>query len=300
MKFPIITRSTLYKQTSPYPWLAVLVMLAGPLPAVAALSLAEQRLTDELRASVSPAESAVMLGEPEQPFLGLFAEAQTKKAKGGIILLHAWNAHADWPEVIGPLRRDLTRYGWHTLSIQLPLTTTPTATMTAAQLAELQLDIQQRIQVAIEYCRSRRIFNLVLLGHQFGAIAAGRFVSEPANANALSALVALNLFSPVDFPANPATDDNDWITQIKTAFLDIVPAQSPEHILQLANERKTTMLKLGHDKYRQIHIIGSDYSFAGSEHSLLTRIQAWLTRLAPSMEVPVAPTGLAPAGAAKR
>jgi hypothetical protein len=86
---------------------------------------------------------------------------------------------------------------------------------------------------------------------------------------------------------------------INTAFLDIIPGQSPEFVAELAARRKAAMNKLGHDKYRQIHIIGADYTFRGAEQTLISRIQAWLTRLAPSMEVPFAPVAAQPAKAAK-
>ena len=77
--------------------------------------------------------------------------------------------------------------------------------------------------------------------------------------------------------------------KVNTAFLDIVPDQSPEYVLELARNRKSAMTKLGHDKYKQIHIIGTDYTFRGAETTLVSRIQGWLTKLAPSMEVQFVP-----------
>jgi len=40
--------------------------------------------------------------------------------KGAILLLHDTEQHADWPEVIRPLRKNLPKSGWFTLSVNLP------------------------------------------------------------------------------------------------------------------------------------------------------------------------------------
>jgi hypothetical protein len=45
----------------------------------------------------------------------LIAEKQ-----GAILLIHDKEQHADWPEIIHPLRTILPKYGWFTLSVNLP------------------------------------------------------------------------------------------------------------------------------------------------------------------------------------
>lgn len=40
--------------------------------------------------------------------------------KGAVLLLHDTEQHADWPEVIRPLRKNLPKAGWFTLSVNLP------------------------------------------------------------------------------------------------------------------------------------------------------------------------------------
>lgn len=269
----------------------------GSCAASAQVSIAEQRLSADLEAMVTDGHT-VSLGAPDEAFLGIFAEPQAKKSKGGIILLHDGYAHADWPEVISPMRRQLTRFGWHTLSIQLPLAPQSPAPRTPAQWDSMEQEIQRRIKVAIDYCHSKRIFNLVLLGHQFGAMAAGRFVAKSRDSG-ISALVTLNMYTPIHQAWNDPKTLAAMAADIQTAFLDIVPDQIPDFVLATAATRKAIMVKLGHDKYRQIHIIGADYTFRGAEQTLASRIQAWLTRLAPSMEVQFAPAAAQPADAAK-
>ncbi len=260
-------------------------------PALAQATQAEQRLSEELMATL-PVGNAVKLGEPEQAFLGIFLEAQAKESRGGIIFIHDLDGHADWPDVISPLRQALPRYGWHTLSIQLPTVSADNATRNdSAQWERLEEEISRRIQAAIAYCHNKHIFNLVLLGHQFGAVIASRFTAKQSGNNTLSALVALNLYSPTNQLWMDSNANHESTTSIKIAFLDIVPGQSPEHVLELAENRKSSMTKPSNDKYKQIHIIGTDYTFRGAEQTLLSRIQSWLTKLASTMEVQISPTG---------
>jgi hypothetical protein len=40
--------------------------------------------------------------------------------QGAILLLHDKEQHADWPQIIGPLRKSLPKYGWFTLAVNLP------------------------------------------------------------------------------------------------------------------------------------------------------------------------------------
>lgn len=56
----------------------------------------------------------------EDSFLALWLPANSGEAKGAVILLPGDNESADWPQVIGPLRRKLPDAGWHSLSLTLP------------------------------------------------------------------------------------------------------------------------------------------------------------------------------------
>lgn len=199
------------------------------------------------------------------------------------------NNHTDWPDVVAPLRRAMAKHGWRTLSVQLPPISDYLATSDNTALwKELEQEIHRRIRVAIEYCQKKRIFNLVLLGHQFGAVMASRYAATQSSKNTLGAIVAVNLYSPTDHLWMDADSRHDLTTNIKIAFLDLVPSQSPDFVLSQAKNRKLSMNNSDHDKYKQIHIIGTDYTFRGAERTLISRIQGWLTKIAPSMEVQIA------------
>ena len=268
-------------------------------PANAEATLAEQRLSQELTAAVTEG-SILHLGEGRESFLAIFSNSQTRKSRGGIILLHDVNGHADWPDVIAPLRRRMTQYGWNTLSIQLPqareitqaLKRPPAANDSAFTAMEQEID--RRIQAAIAYCHDQKIVNIVLLGHQFGAIMASRFAAKyTSQENSINALVAISLFSPV--MESDIFLNQDTLKEIHTAFLEVTPNQSSLFTLDIARKREAFMKRSGHDKYRQIHIIGADYTFSGAEITLASRIEGWLARMTTSVKIQQPDQNAAPA-----
>ena len=67
-----------------------------------------------------PSAEFVNLTAGSDDFVALWRPANIGAAKGVIILLPGEGESADWPRGIGPLRRGLPDYGWHTLSLSLP------------------------------------------------------------------------------------------------------------------------------------------------------------------------------------
>ena len=55
-----------------------------------------------------------------QKVLAISKPSLIAEKKGAILLLHDKEQHADWPEVIRPLRKNLPKEGWFTLSLNLP------------------------------------------------------------------------------------------------------------------------------------------------------------------------------------
>ncbi len=66
------------------------------------------------------ASEFVSLQEGDSDFVALWRPANVGSPKGVVILLPGEGESADWPSGIGPLRRGLPDYGWHTLSLSLP------------------------------------------------------------------------------------------------------------------------------------------------------------------------------------
>ncbi len=67
-----------------------------------------------------PGEELRWLDAGDSQFPALYLAENTGRPQGGVILLHGYWRHLDWPETIKPLRTALPDFGWHTLSLSLP------------------------------------------------------------------------------------------------------------------------------------------------------------------------------------
>lgn len=80
----------------------------------------EKRWEEQIVPSIMVGEEVKLTADGVE-FLALYAEPTTEQQKGGVILLHGIGVHPAWPDVIEPLRMELPEYGWHTLSLQMPI-----------------------------------------------------------------------------------------------------------------------------------------------------------------------------------
>lgn len=58
--------------------------------------------------------------ESPQKVLAIAKSSLIAETHGAILLLHDKEQHADWPQIIRPVRESLPRWGWFTLSVSLP------------------------------------------------------------------------------------------------------------------------------------------------------------------------------------
>ena len=126
----------------------------------------------EKRISIGIVEKAkatelLWLKTKNNSFLALFNSPNSKETKSAVIILHSIGGHADWPEVISPLRKMLPKFGWATLSIQLP-TISPENTI--QKYGATFQETQHRIITAVKLLRKRGFNKIVLIGHGFGAL----------------------------------------------------------------------------------------------------------------------------------
>jgi hypothetical protein len=67
-----------------------------------------------------PDQEQQLLHAGDETFLALWRPANTAEAHGVVVLVAGAGESADWPKVLGPLRRRLPDGGWHSLSLSLP------------------------------------------------------------------------------------------------------------------------------------------------------------------------------------
>lgn len=67
-----------------------------------------------------PSQEQQLLQAGNESFLALWLPANTAEAHGVVVLVAGAGESADWPKVLGPLRRKLPDAGWHSLTLSLP------------------------------------------------------------------------------------------------------------------------------------------------------------------------------------
>lgn len=101
---------------------------SAPTPDAAAASAPSERV-DALSRNVQyrnalqreiPTDEQRQLDFNGESVFGLFLPAARPQPLGGVLLIAGSGEHADWPELIGPARRQLSDAGWHTLALTLP------------------------------------------------------------------------------------------------------------------------------------------------------------------------------------
>jgi pimeloyl-ACP methyl ester carboxylesterase len=227
----------------------------------------EQRISEELEATLSEG-SPIWLETGSVRFLGIFKRTSAPKRLGATVLLHDSGAHANWHEVISPLRRYLTERGWDTLSIQTPISDDPSDPLSEKGLLSSSLP---RIQAAVEFHTERDIDGVILIGHGLGAKMMMSFVTQTPNE--IKAMVAIGV------AMNPDDDQDPVSRAIKGAeipILDLYGSQDHESVVVSAPLRRVIALRNNRDLYRLVEVAGADHFFTGIQEELSHRVAAWL------------------------
>ena len=104
----------------------------------------------------------VSLQSINHKFLAIFNQADDEQAKGAVIIMHGRGHHPNWPEVVQPLRNGLVEFGWHTLSIQMPVLDNES---TFYDYLHIIPEAFPRIEAAISFLNDKGISNIVLIAH---------------------------------------------------------------------------------------------------------------------------------------
>lgn len=205
------------------------------------------------------------------PYFALKQNTEKFPDLGTIVIIHDHHEHADWPELIHPLRTKLADYGWHTLSLQFP--------QQSSEFAAYARSLQQLIQ-------QQKTGNLIL-------ITKGRSAQDIATAfkNDLNKFIALVLISHEE---PPQKEEPIVLNLIKTLgsrpILDIYAANDKPNVVRTAASRLNRVRKYGKTanvQYQQMVVPLADHRFYHQESSLIKRITGWLKRYAKKPSPPI-------------
>jgi pimeloyl-ACP methyl ester carboxylesterase len=227
----------------------------------------EQRISEGLERMVSDG-NPVWLEAESVRFLGIHRQTSAAKRLGGAILLHDGSTHADWHEVINPLRRDLTERGWDTLSIQTPISDDLSDPVAVRDLLASSLP---RIQAAADFLTDRQVDALALIGHGIGAKMAMNFISQPGNM--IRAAVVIGV------PMSTDDDQDPVFLAIKDGnipILDLYGSRDHAAVVDSAPFRRAIAVRNGRNRYRLEEVAGGNHFFSGLQEELSHRVAAWL------------------------
>lgn len=240
----------------------------------------------------------LQVGGAEVP--SLYRHTQSNRMDGGVILLHDQGAHSDWPGVVQTLRRELPRYGWSTLS--LDLAAPEDVGSSEEKLKQLFESSPARIEAAIVAMGERNISNLVIIGHGTGAAVAADYMVKKPN-DSIQGLIAIGIDGTEK--KDVTIDGALLLRKLTTRVYDIYGSRDLASVVNSADRRERIVIsadpgqKSGHLRavdiakdfnqqralqisYRQMRIEGADHQFWGYEKRLLGRVVGWLRRYAGS------------------
>ena len=210
------------------------------------------------------------LGSTDSSFIAIFNHHKGEEEKGAAIILHSVGGHADWPEVVSPLRNMLPEFGWATLSIQLPLISPEKNIEEYGKTFE---ETGNRILLATRELRKRGFSKIVIIGHGFGALSTLVYLGK-GNSENIDAFVAISLQNYVYI--KPRINLLRLIKKIKTPTLDLYGSLDFKEGIESAPDRRLASKKSGDDLYMQIEIKGADHSFNNMEKELVKQIIKWI------------------------
>lgn len=250
--------------------ITLLGLLAGFAAGASAGNLVlERRISEQLDTPALVGQALWLEAGPVR-FLAILEASRAPQRHGGVILLHDAGEHADWQQVITPLRHHLAAQGWDTLSVQLPLADNPLQPALPAGLPEEALP---RIQAAVDQLKSRGIDNLVLIGHGLGARMALHYLAGNPSAS-VHALVAIGLEAAErDDPVMAA------IGKPGVPMLDLYGSLDLPAVVGSATARRSAALHGERKDYRQDRVTGADHQFTGLQETLQQHVEAWMRRV---------------------
>ena len=263
------------------------ICLAKPLPSA-----------DDMLASRVKMGKPVWLGKGKSRFLAIYQMASTAKVLGAYIILPDSHVNPDASQLISPLRKVLTQYGFSTLSLSLPVITEPSKKK--ARVAQVSVDtkdeasdsakgkmpmvdtafdpseavIAKRIDAAMTFLTKKDYTRIILLGHGTGALWAALYALKKPTAQELSGMVWLSLTIPANRLDPMAL--NQAIVNKELPTLDIIGSRQNQAALNALKQRIIQAKREENKQYWARVIEGADRHYAHAINPLVKKIRAWL------------------------
>lgn len=236
----------------------------------------EKRLVDEIEDGIFDGEVIFLDAGKDSDgheFMAIDMEPDDE-ARGAVILLHGRGYHADWADVINPVRVKLAEEGWRTLSLQMPVLEKDAKYYDYVPLFD---DAHPRIEAAIAHLKAQGIENIVLFSHSCGVHMAMDWVREKGD-DSISAFIGAGM-GATDYQQKMAKPYP--LDAMKVPVLDIYGSEEFNGVLRMAPERLAEIKKANHPKSAQQVVKGANHYFNTEKQSadLAEAVSGWLDTL---------------------
>jgi pimeloyl-ACP methyl ester carboxylesterase len=212
---------------------------------------------------------AVYLDDGRSEFLALETPAEDGSVRRAAVIMHGTGVHPNWATVVLPLRVGLTGFGWHTLSIQMPVLPNEAED---ADYPPIYDGVPGRISAAIDYLKGQGAETVVLIAHSQGATMTAYYLADAHRD--VDGFVAIGMGPGIP---DTAADNLAHLPKVTLPMLDLYGSEDLPAVLQSSAARAAAAT--GSPAYGQQVVDGADHFFEGEEDELLTAVQAWLDGL---------------------
>ncbi len=231
----------------------------------------EQRIHDQIVDAIFDGEP-MMLRAAGHDFLAIHMQSEADEKKGAAIILHGRGLHPNVENVVQPLRVGLTKRGWDTLSLQMPVLGKEAKYYDYVPILP---ESYPRIEAAIRYLSEQGIKHIVLIAHSCGAHMAMNWIDKVGDGS-IDAYVGIGM-GATDYK-QPMRKPFP-LTQMKVPLLDVYGSHEYPAVLKMAPERKAMLVQAGNPQSAQHIINGADHYFGGHNEALVEAVGEWLDGL---------------------
>lgn len=234
-------------------------------------------------------EALTWLEAQGEKFIALWEPDTSGASFGAILILHGEGQTADWPNSINPLRTNLIKFGWSTLSIELPDPVPEETDEDGTAHKNIEEKARERIQAAVNFLDQKGQYNLVIFGQSTGATRGFEFIRTlAAEGNATTNTNASSAVPPTRGPFRAlimvSARNVKLLKDFKLPTLDLY---YDEHFLDTmqSQERLALAQKYRLPYYHQLKILKPDETEYGEDNRLTRRVRGFLNKYAKGVEI---------------
>jgi len=201
--------------------------------------------------------------------LAIYTESATDNTRGGVIVIHGSGVHPNWQEVIYPLRTELPKSGWATLSIQMPVLHNEAEYHEYAPLFD---EVAPRIDAAVKNLQDKGIKNIYIVAHSLGSAMSAYYLANNKD-SVIKSFVAIGMPGPRE---DKRMDTVLALQKITIPVLDLYGEKDLDYVLESSKLRAQAGSK--NKNYSQQIVKGANHFFVDKNSELVISVNNWLIK----------------------